>query len=95
MPLWLPFSSRCVQDLLPTASYVYLIEGPLPEDTSYNPYNNCTFTMPAQQFYLLGEPISSAKHIEVDTTLDLDGLKDLIAAHFAIVEPDGKLNGPN
>ncbi|EHK21295.1 uncharacterized protein TRIVIDRAFT_52077 [Trichoderma virens Gv29-8] len=45
--------------------------------------------MPEQQFYFLGEPISSAKHIDVDTTLDLDGLKHLVAAHFAIVEPNG------
>jgi hypothetical protein len=49
--------------------------------------------MPAKQFYLLGEPVSSARNIDVDPTSDLDGLKDLIAAHFAIVESSGKLEG--
>jgi hypothetical protein len=46
--------------------------------------------MPAMQFYLLGDPVSSARNIDVDLTSDLGGLKDLIAAHFAIVEPSGK-----
>jgi hypothetical protein len=45
--------------------------------------------MPVQQFYLLGEPISSAREIEVDSTLDTEGLQHLIAAHFAVVEPNG------
>lgn len=45
--------------------------------------------MSAKQFYLLGEPISSAKNIDIDPKSDLAGLKDLIAAHFAIVEPSG------
>ncbi|KAJ6148001.1 hypothetical protein N7497_009983 [Penicillium chrysogenum] len=45
--------------------------------------------MPAKQFYLLGEPVSSARNIDVDPKSDLDGLKDLIAAHFAIVESSG------
>ncbi|KAJ5952390.1 Cytochrome P450 [Penicillium vulpinum] len=45
--------------------------------------------MPAKQFYLLGESVSSARNIDVDTTGDLVALKDLIAAHFAIVEPSG------
>ncbi|KAF7586460.1 hypothetical protein BBP40_008820 [Aspergillus hancockii] len=45
--------------------------------------------MPIQQFYLLGEPISSTREIVVDSTLDTEGLQHLIAAHFAIVEPSG------
>ncbi|GAD98051.1 cytochrome P450 monooxygenase, putative [Paecilomyces variotii No. 5] len=44
---------------------------------------------PTKQFYLLGEEISSAKELDLDSSLDLDGLKHLIAAHFAIVEPTG------
>lgn len=45
--------------------------------------------MSAKQFYLLGDPVSSAKNIDVDPKSNVDGLKDLIAAHFAIVEPSG------
>ncbi|KAJ9492643.1 hypothetical protein VN97_g604 [Penicillium thymicola] len=45
--------------------------------------------MPAKQFYLLGEPVSSVRNIDVDPKSDLGGLKDLIAAHFAIVESSG------
>ncbi|KAL1847739.1 hypothetical protein Plec18170_008400 [Paecilomyces lecythidis] len=44
---------------------------------------------PRKQFYLLGEGISSAKELDLDSSLDIDGLKQLIAAHFAIVEPTG------
>jgi hypothetical protein len=46
--------------------------------------------MPAKQFYLLGEAVSSARNIDVDPTNDLEDLKHLIAAHFAVVEPNGK-----
>ncbi|GIC89467.1 cytochrome P450 [Aspergillus udagawae] len=45
--------------------------------------------MPSQQFYLLGESISSARTISLDGTNDLEGLRNLIASHFAIVEPSG------
>ncbi|CAI7622662.1 unnamed protein product [Penicillium bialowiezense] len=45
--------------------------------------------MPAKQFYLLGEDVSSARNIDVDPTSGLEDLKHLIAAHFAIVEPNG------
>ncbi|KAE8417271.1 cytochrome P450 [Aspergillus pseudocaelatus] len=45
--------------------------------------------MPIQQFYLLGEPSSSAREIEIESSLDIEGLQHLIAAHFAIVEPSG------
>jgi hypothetical protein len=46
--------------------------------------------MPVQKFYLLGDHVTSAKEIEIETNTDLDGLKHLIAAHFAIVEPNGR-----
>lgn len=46
--------------------------------------------MSTQAFYLLGEPLASARHIEVDRTLDIDGLKHLVAAYFAIVAPNGE-----
>ncbi|OQD75371.1 hypothetical protein PENDEC_c007G06564 [Penicillium decumbens] len=45
--------------------------------------------MPLQSFYLLGKPVTSAIEIEIDSNTDLDGLKHLVAAHFAIVEPNG------
>lgn len=45
--------------------------------------------MTTQQFHLLGDDSSSSRPIELDTTLDIDGLKNLIAAHFAIFEPSG------
>ncbi|KAJ5305721.1 hypothetical protein N7508_004736 [Penicillium antarcticum] len=45
--------------------------------------------MPAKQFYLLGEAVSSAKNIDVDEKSGLEDLQHLIAAHFAVVEPNG------
>ncbi|KAJ6111560.1 Cytochrome monooxygenase alnD [Penicillium sp. IBT 18751x] len=45
--------------------------------------------MAVKQFYLLGEPSSSARNVEVDSSLDSEGLQHLIAGHFAIVEPSG------
>ncbi|KAJ5119525.1 Cytochrome monooxygenase alnD [Penicillium atrosanguineum] len=45
--------------------------------------------MAVKQFYLLGEPSSSARNVEVDSSLDSEGLQHLIAGHFAIVEPHG------
>ncbi|KAI9929773.1 hypothetical protein ASPWEDRAFT_51746 [Aspergillus wentii DTO 134E9] len=45
--------------------------------------------MPVQCFYLLGEPVVTAREIEVDSAVDYNGLRNLIAAHFAIVEPNG------
>ncbi|KAJ6033728.1 hypothetical protein N7444_011499 [Penicillium canescens] len=45
--------------------------------------------MAVQTFYLLGNPVTSAKQIEIESNIGLDGLKHLIAAHFAIVEPNG------
>ncbi|RHZ63623.1 cytochrome P450 [Aspergillus thermomutatus] len=45
--------------------------------------------MPSQQFYLLGEPISSARTIPLDGIHDLEGLRHLTASHFAVVEPSG------
>ncbi|PCG91368.1 Cytochrome P450 [Penicillium occitanis (nom. inval.)] len=43
--------------------------------------------MPSNKFYLLGEDVSTAKDIEIDASQSIDGLRHLIAAHFAIVEP--------
>lgn len=43
----------------------------------------------SQQFYLLGEPVSSARQLAVEKTLDLEGIQFVVAAHFAIVEPKG------
>lgn len=48
--------------------------------------------MTVQQFYLLGEPASSARDIDVEDTLPIDDVKDLIASHFAIVSPNGESN---
>ncbi|KAE8377715.1 cytochrome P450 [Aspergillus bertholletiae] len=45
--------------------------------------------MAIKLFYLAGESSSTAREIELDSTLDYDELKHLIAAHFAIVEPNG------
>lgn len=45
--------------------------------------------MPVQTFYLLGNPVTSAIKIEIESNTDFNGLKHLIAAHFAIVEPNG------
>lgn len=45
--------------------------------------------MSAKLFHLLGEPVATAREIEVDSSLDYDGLRNLIAAHFAIVDPNG------
>ncbi|KAJ5402575.1 uncharacterized protein N7487_008471 [Penicillium crustosum] len=44
--------------------------------------------MPSQRFYLLGNPVTSAVEVEIESSTDLEGLKHLIAAHFAIVEPN-------
>ncbi|KAJ5789289.1 uncharacterized protein N7518_006300 [Penicillium psychrosexuale] len=45
--------------------------------------------MVAKNFHLLGEAITSARPIEVETTVDYEGLQHLIAGQFAIVEPSG------
>lgn len=45
--------------------------------------------MPSQTFYLLGESQSTAKEIEIDSSENIDGLQHILAAHFAIVEPNG------
>ena len=41
------------------------------------------------QFYLAGESPSASREVDVDANGSLYDLKDLIAAHFAIVEPSG------
>ncbi|KAF1352400.1 putative cytochrome P450 monooxygenase [Delphinella strobiligena] len=45
--------------------------------------------MTAKNFYLLGEDVSQALPIEIDAKQDLESLKNLVASHFAIVEPSG------
>ncbi|OQE01608.1 hypothetical protein PENVUL_c042G02379 [Penicillium vulpinum] len=44
--------------------------------------------MVAKHFYLPGEAITSARPIEVETTVDYQGLQILIADQFAIVDPN-------
>lgn len=46
--------------------------------------------MVAKQFYLLGEAITSAQAVDIESTVDYEGLQLLIAGQFAIVEPNGK-----
>ncbi|KAL7622782.1 hypothetical protein AAE478_006461 [Parahypoxylon ruwenzoriense] len=46
-------------------------------------------TFPIKKFFLLGEDPSTAKAVDVDTSLDLNKLKKLVAAQFTIVEPSG------
>jgi hypothetical protein len=48
--------------------------------------------MPVKQFYFLGEDISTSRDINFDSAIDFHGLKNLIAAHFAVVKPGGKWN---
>ncbi|KAJ5885354.1 Cytochrome P450 [Penicillium taxi] len=45
--------------------------------------------MAVKQFYLLGESSTSPRSIEVEPTLDFEGIQHLIAGNFAVVEPDG------
>ncbi|CAI7669761.1 unnamed protein product [Penicillium pancosmium] len=45
--------------------------------------------MTLQKFHLLGDEVSTARPIEVDSRAQLNELKHLVAAHFAIVEPKG------
>lgn len=46
--------------------------------------------MVAKQFYLLGEAITCAQGVDIESTIDFEGLRLLIAGQFAIVEPNGK-----
>lgn len=48
------------------------------------------YKMPSQTFYLLGQDVSTAKTIEVNHSKSLEDLKLLIAAHFAITDPNGE-----
>jgi hypothetical protein len=45
--------------------------------------------MASKQFYLLGERASTARDIEVSQSADFDELQNIVASHFAIVEPKG------
>lgn len=48
--------------------------------------------MSVNQFYLLGEPSTSARNVELESTLDYAGIQLWIAGQFAIVEPSGMYN---
>lgn len=48
--------------------------------------------MAIQHFFLLGEPATATRAIEIDSNLDFDGLKHLVASYFAIVNPNGECN---
>lgn len=45
--------------------------------------------MVVKQFYLLGEPSSTARNVEFEEKLDFEGLQHWIAGQFAIVESNG------
>lgn len=49
--------------------------------------------MTVKQFYLLGEPSSTARNVEFEENLDFGGLQNWIAGQFAIVEPNGMFHG--
>lgn len=67
-----------------TAWFRHLVLGFL---CDYRPFLD--IKMAVKQFYLLGEPSSSAQNIELEPTLDTQALQHLIAGHFAIVEHSG------
>lgn len=48
--------------------------------------------MAIQQFYLLGESETATTAIDIESNLDFDGLKHLVASYFAVVEPNGECN---
>ncbi|KAJ5377930.1 Cytochrome monooxygenase alnD [Penicillium cataractarum] len=45
--------------------------------------------MVVKQFYLLGEPSSTARNVEFEEKIDFEGLQHWIAGQFAIVESNG------
>lgn len=47
-----------------------------------------------KQFYLLGEDVSTAREIDVPSTIDEDELRQLIASNFAIVGAKGMHSDP-
>ncbi|KAF3766493.1 hypothetical protein M406DRAFT_277399 [Cryphonectria parasitica EP155] len=46
-------------------------------------------TTTSKQFYLLGEDVSTAQDIDVPSSIDENGLRQLVASHFAIVDSQG------
>jgi hypothetical protein len=42
-----------------------------------------------RQFYLLGEDVSTAREIDIPSTIDEHELRQLVASHFAIVGAQG------
>ena len=51
--------------------------------------------IPIMQFFLSGESPSASRDIDVDANGSLYDLQNLIAAHFAIVEPKGMISLQN
>ncbi|KAF5655145.1 cytochrome P450 monooxygenase oxidoreductase [Fusarium sp. NRRL 25303] len=45
--------------------------------------------MSTKQFYLLGESPSTAREVELPSTVDFEELQNIVASHFAIVKPNG------
>jgi len=45
--------------------------------------------MQSQLFYLLGESQASVRTLRFDEDIDVDGLRELVASHFAIVVASG------
>ncbi|KAI1266126.1 cytochrome P450 [Xylariaceae sp. FL1019] len=45
--------------------------------------------MSTKQFYLLGEDPATARDVEIPSQTDQEGLRQLVASYFAIVEPRG------
>jgi hypothetical protein len=56
---------------------------------SFSTQSNYQLLIPIMQFFFLGESQSNPREIEVDKDGSLYDLQSLIAAHFAIVEPQG------
>lgn len=63
---------------------------------SFSSFSGRTITqsviMVVKQFYLLGEPSSTARNVEFEEKIDFEGLQHWIAGQFAIVEANGMFN---
>lgn len=49
--------------------------------------------MAVKQFYLLGEPGSAVRNVELEDNLDFEGFQHWTDGQFAIVEPNGMFRG--
>ena len=50
--------------------------------------------MASPSFYLAGEDVEKARQIDISAADDLSALKNIVAAEFHIVEPNGSNDGP-